>query len=83
MTRIHDHLPSSIQVKGKTFDRHCGPATLIELGGLQKEKEHLRQQGYLVRTIHVLRRTFRGRTDFHGRPYKPNSWLFIHKKIKK
>lgn len=82
MPRIYSYLPDTLQFNGRTYKQHIAASALIEPKDFKKEKEQLKKQNYLVRTIQVLSRNLRGKTDLHHKPYKPTQWLFIHQKNK-
>ena len=66
--RVYNNLPEKIVSKGKTF--------LLDAfnSALQNKPTELK-----YRTVYVLHRNLRGKTDLHGQPYKPHMFIFVEK----
>lgn len=60
------NLPESIKYNGKTYIYLCS-----KHGNKDRYAEKKCVQ------VNVLSRNLRGKTDLHGKPYKPSEWIFI------
>ncbi len=60
------NLPESINYNGKTYIYLCG-----------KHENKDMYAGKKCVQVNVLSRILRGRTDLHGRLYKPSEFIFI------
>lgn len=73
--RLYDHLPDSINEKNTTFKMLLGFSHIKNKSDLK-----LLTNGKKFRTVRVLAKNLRGKTDLHGRLYEPSKWLYVEQK---
>lgn len=75
--KIYSCLPNFIIEKGITFKMLTG----VNIYSKKELKEIIKGlNGKRYRTVKVLAKNLRGRTDLHGRYYKPSVWLYVEEK---
>ena len=73
--KIYDHLPDSINEKNTIFKMLLGFSHIDKKTDLK-----LLTDGKKFRTVRVLAKNLRGKTDRHGRLYEPSKWLYVEQK---
>lgn len=69
---LRNSLPESLTINGKTLVPVIGTEYKTALKIAKSNK-------MTYRTVKVLARNLKGRTDFHNRPYQPSVWLYAEK----
>lgn len=76
--KTFNSLPTVIHRKGKVYKVDV---TLIDVFAtardIKETKNRLKKLGRSFVTVHVLANNLKGKTDLHGQPYKPSTWLFV------
>ena len=67
---LRTSLPKSLQVNGKTLVPVIGT-------DYKKALTIAKSKKMTYRTVKVLARNLKGRTDLHNRLYQPTVWLFV------
>lgn len=75
--KVYQCLPEFIVEKGITFKMLTG----VSIYSRSELKEVIKGlNGKKYRTVKVLAKNLRGRTDLHGYNYKPSVWLYVEEK---
>lgn len=70
--KLYNHLPDTITLKtGEVLKPYVGGLPYLE--SVRKFKN----AGLKFRTIQVLSKGLRGKTDLHRNEYRPSKWLFV------
>lgn len=71
---LKTYLPDKIILEDDIVLRPVIPNTREEIGHAWAR---IQASGLRYRTVKVLARNLRGKTDLHGNPYQPTEWLFV------
>ena len=71
------YLPEELVIDGITL-RPVMPNTREERS---RAWDRIQSSGLKYRTVKVLSRNLKGKTDLHGNPYQPTEWLFVEDKV--
>lgn len=73
-------LPKTIKYNNRIYSLNNSLSSLIMQGiTLKSYIDILKYTSNKVILCNVLSRNLKGKTDFHGLPYKPTQWIFISK----
>lgn len=73
--KVLTYLPKEIKEKGITFERVLNSSKEEVITDCKAKKIR-------YRTVKVLARNLRNRTNLHNQPYKPTVWIFREKKLR-
>lgn len=73
--KLYNYLPDQITEKNTTFKMLLGFSHIAKNADLKRLAN-----GKKFRTVHVLAKNLRGKTDLHGRLYEPSKWLYVEQK---